>query len=258
MLRSPTANSSMTVSQKTQEKSIDIIPAIDLRNGKCVRLFQGDYKQETIFNENPLEVALKWQSLGAPRIHIVDLDGAAIGEVVNLESIKSIADAVKVPIQLGGGIRTLSTIEKVLKLGIARVILGTVAVENPDLVKEACRKYAESIIVSIDARDGQVATRGWLRGTQLRAVELAKEMVRAGVQRFIYTDITRDGTLSGPNYDTISELIEGVKRPVIAAGGISSISNLRALQQIGAEGAIIGKALYTGDINLEQALEVLQ
>ena len=240
------------------ENSIDIIPAIDLRNGKCVRLYQGDYKQETIFNENPLEVALQWQALGAPRIHIVDLDGAASGDVANIEIIAAIAAAVQVPIQLGGGIRTMDTIEKVLKLGIDRVILGTVAVENPELVKEACRKYAESIIVSIDARDGRVATRGWLQGTQLRAVQLAKEMARSGVKRFIYTDITRDGTLSGPNYETITELIEGVKRPVIAAGGISSISNLKVLKQIGAEGAIIGKALYTGDIDLNKALEVGQ
>jgi phosphoribosylformimino-5-aminoimidazole carboxamide ribotide isomerase len=238
--------------------SIDIIPAIDLRNGKCVRLYQGDYKQETIFNENPLEVALQWQALGAPRIHIVDLDGAASGDVANIEIIATITAAVQVPIQLGGGIRTMATIEKVLKLGIDRVILGTVAVENPELVKEACRKYAESIIVSIDARDGRVATRGWLQGTQLRAVQLAKEMARSGVKRFIYTDITRDGTLSGPNYETITELIEGVKRPVIAAGGISSISNLKVLKQIGAEGAIIGKALYTGDINLKKALEAGQ
>ncbi len=201
-------------------------------------------------------MALQWQALGAPKLHIVDLDGAASGDVVNLEIIENIATAVMVPTQLGGGIRSLNTIEKLLKMGIERVILGTVAVENVELVREACRKYADSIIVSIDARDGQVATRGWLQGTQLRAAQLAKEMVHLGVRRFIYTDIVRDGTLEGPNYGAITELIGAVKRPIIAAGGISSISHLKVLKQIGAEGAIIGKALYTGDINLKEALEI--
>jgi phosphoribosylformimino-5-aminoimidazole carboxamide ribotide isomerase len=223
-----------------------------------VRLFQGDYAQETIFSQNPLEVALQWQALGAPRIHIVDLDGAASGDVVNLDIIESIATAVQVPLQLGGGIRSTATIEKVLKLGIDRVILGTIAVEDPDLVKAACRKYQDYIIVSIDARDGQVATRGWKQGTQLKAVTLAREMVKSGVRRFIYTDISRDGTLVGPNFAAISELIEAVKRPIIAAGGISNLSHLKLLHKIGADGAIIGKALYTGDIDLKLALEEAQ
>jgi phosphoribosylformimino-5-aminoimidazole carboxamide ribotide isomerase len=159
---------------------------------------------------------------------------------------------------LGGGIRSLPTIEKILKLGIDRVILGTIAVEDPDLVKAACRKYQDYIIVSIDARDGQVATRGWKKGTQLKAVTLAKEMVKSGVRRFIYTDISRDGTLVGPNFAAISELIEAVKRPIIAAGGISNLSHLKLLHKIGADGAIIGKALYTGDIDLKLALEEAQ
>jgi phosphoribosylformimino-5-aminoimidazole carboxamide ribotide isomerase len=194
--------------------------------------------------------------LGAPRIHIVDLDGAAAGDVVNLEVIETIANAVLVPTQLGGGIRTLETISSLLKMGVERVILGTIAVENSELVKAACRKYAESIIISIDARDGQVATRGWLQGTQLKAVKLAQDMVHLGVKRFIYTDITRDGTLTGPNYPAIAELVETVNLPVIAAGGVSSIENLQALKKIGVEGAIIGKALYTGDIDLKQALKI--
>ena len=227
-----------------------------MRNGRCVRLYQGDYNRETVFNDNPLEVALQWQALGAPRIHIVDLDGAAAGDVVNLETVERIATAVLVPTQLGGGIRTLETITKLLKMGIERVILGTIAVEKPELVKEVTRKYAESVIVSIDAREGQVATRGWLQGTRLMAVQLAQDMKRMGVRRFIYTDITRDGTLTGPNYDAITELIETVKLPVIAAGGISSIEHLRVLRRIGVEGAIIGQALYTGDINLKQALDI--
>jgi phosphoribosylformimino-5-aminoimidazole carboxamide ribotide isomerase len=223
-----------------------------------VRLFQGDYSQETIFNDNPLEVAMQWQALGAPRIHIVDLDGAASGEVMNLDVIAPIAAAVLVPTQLGGGIRSIETVSRLLNMGIDRVILGTVAVENKELVTEACRKYPESIIVSIDARDGQVATRGWLKGTELNAIKLAQEMACLGVKRFIYTDITRDGTLTGPNYSMIKELIGAVGLPVVAAGGISSIDHLALLKKIGVEGAIIGKALYTGDIDLRRSLEMVQ
>jgi phosphoribosylformimino-5-aminoimidazole carboxamide ribotide isomerase len=239
-----------------RKSDMDIIPAVDLRNGKCVRLYQGDYNRETVFNDNPLDVALKWQSQGAPRIHIVDLDGAAAGEVVNIEIIETIANAVQVPVQLGGGIRTLKTITSVLKLGIERVILGTVAVENPGLVEEACRKYAESLIVSIDARDGQVSTRGWLQESKLTALKLAEDMKKLGVRRLIYTDIERDGTLSGPNYRALAELVNGIDLPVIAAGGISSIEHLENLKKIGVEGAIIGQALYTGNIDLKQALRV--
>lgn len=205
-----------------------------------------------------MEVALYWQAQGAPRIHIVDLDGAASGDVVNWEIIESIATAVQAPLQLGGGIRTLATVERVLKLGVERVVLGTIAVENPELVKAVCRKFSEFIVVSIDAREGRVATHGWKQGSQLKAVSLAKEMIKAGVQRFVYTDISRDGTLEGPNFAALSELVEAIKRPVVAAGGISSISHLKLLHKIGVEGAIIGKALYTGDINLKAALEEAQ
>jgi len=201
---------------------------------------------------------MQWQSLGAPRIHIVDLDGAASGEVTNLEVIENIATAVLVPTQLGGGVRSIEIITKLLNMGIERVILGTVAVENKELVEQSCRKYPDSIIVSIDAREGQVATRGWLKGTKLNAVQLAQEIACLGVRRFIYTDISRDGTLSGPNFAAIKELIDALGLPVIAAGGISNIADLRILKSSGAEGAIIGKALYTGDINLKEALEVSQ
>jgi phosphoribosylformimino-5-aminoimidazole carboxamide ribotide isomerase len=221
-----------------------------------VRLFQGDYAQETVYNDDPLEVAMRWQAAGAQRIHIIDLDGAAAGEVVNFTVIENIANAVLVPTQLGGGIRTLETITRVLKAGVERVILGTVAVEKPDLVKAACSKYADAIIVSIDAREGQVATRGWLQGTSLSATQLAQNMADLGVKRFIYTDISRDGTLSGPNYDGIKVLIETLQMPVIAAGGISSLEHLRELKRLGVEGAIIGKALYTGDIDLRQAVAI--
>jgi phosphoribosylformimino-5-aminoimidazole carboxamide ribotide isomerase len=235
---------------------MEIIPAIDLRNGRCVRLFQGDYRRETVFNEDPLKVALHWQKLGARRIHMVDLDGAAAGRSVNFDIIKAIAGTVKVPTQLGGGIRSLETIEKMLGAGVGRVILGTIAVENPDLVKTACLKYGENLILSIDARDGLVATRGWLKATSIKATDLAKEMAVLGVNRFIYTDIKRDGTLSGPNYAALYELMMEIKRPVIAAGGVSSLDNLKELKKIGVEGAIIGQALYTGNIDLKLALEV--
>jgi phosphoribosylformimino-5-aminoimidazole carboxamide ribotide isomerase len=193
--------------------------------------------------------------MGVPRLHIVDLDGAASGEVRNMGIIREMAKAVLVPIQLGGGIRRLETIEALLKAGIERVILGTAAVEDPGLVREACRRFQESIIVGIDAREGHVATHGWLKDTGLTAVKLAEAMARLGVRRFIYTDISRDGTLTEPNFAAISELIDTVRLPVIASGGIASLNHLRMLKKLGAEGAIVGRAIYTGNINLKQALE---
>lgn len=222
-----------------------------------MRLYQGDYRQETVFSDDPLDVALKWQSMGAPRLHIVDLDGAATGEIGNLEIISNITRAMLIPVQLGGGIRRIETIEELLKTGVDRIILGTAAVEDPQLITEACRRYQESIIVAIDARNGMIATRGWVQETGLSAVELARAMARKGVQRFIYTDIERDGTLTEPNFTAISGFIDELGLPVIAAGGISSINHLTVLQKIGVEGAIIGKALYTGDIDLKEALETL-
>jgi len=195
--------------------------------------------------------------MGAPKLHIVDLDGAATGELRNLKIVKEIASAALIPTQLGGGIRQLETIEELLKADIERVILSTAAVENPKLIKDACHKFRESIIVSIDAREGHIATHGWRQETELTAIEVAKSMVRLGVKRFIYTDITRDGTLTEPNFAAITELIDAIGLPVIAAGGISSINHLSVLKKLGAEGAIVGKALYTGDINLKQALAAL-
>jgi phosphoribosylformimino-5-aminoimidazole carboxamide ribotide isomerase len=207
-----------------------------------------------VFSDDPLDVALKWQSIGAPRLHIVDLDGARDGELVNLEIINKIAGALLIPVQLGGGVRNIETIEKLLKLGIERVILGTAAVETPSLVAEACRRFRDSIIVGIDALDGNVATRGWLHYTGRTAADLALAMTEYGARRFIYTDISRDGTLTEPNFSAISAIIEAVNLPVIAAGGISSLHHLKMLNKLGAEGAIIGRAIYTGDIDLKQAL----
>ena len=220
-------------------------------------MYQGDYKQEMVFSDDPVETALRWQSLGAPRLHIVDLDGAAEGELCNLDIIKQIASAVLIPTQLGGGIRQLETVEQVLKAGIERVILGTAAVEDHKLVEEACRNFSDSIIVGVDAWEGYVAIRGWRQQTELKAAELIKSMVQLGVKRFIYTDVSRDGTLTEPNFTAIFELVNTIRQPMIAAGGISSLNHLRMSKQLGVEGAIVGKALYTGDINLKQALATI-
>ena len=195
--------------------------------------------------------------MGIPRLHVVDLDGAVQGEPGNMEIIRILAKAILVPVQLGGGIRNIETIERLLKAGIDRVILGTSSVEDPNLVKEACRRWSQSIIVSIDTRDGWVTTRGWQQETRLRGVDLAKSMAELGVRRFIHTDTGRGSTLTEPNFSAISELIEKTRLPVIASGGVSSLMHLKMLKQLGAEGAIVGKALYTGAINLKQALDVV-
>jgi phosphoribosylformimino-5-aminoimidazole carboxamide ribotide isomerase len=208
-----------------------------------------------VFSDDPLDVALRWQAMGAPRLHIVDLDGAASGEIMNLEIIRNITAALLIPVQLGGGIRQIETVEGLLKAGIDRVILGTAAVESPNLISEACRRYRESIIVGIDARNGMVATRGWVNNTGITAVDFAKSMIGIGVQRLIYTDIERDGTLTEPNFNAIGEMVGSTGVPVIAAGGVSSLEHLKTLKKIGVEGAIIGKALYTGDINYKQSLD---
>ena len=233
---------------------MEVIPAVDLRNGKCVRLYQGDYARETVFSDDPAAMALRWQSDGAKRLHLVDLDGAAEGEPRNLDAIEKILAAVEVPVQVGGGIRSLETIAQLLDLGVGRAILGTAAIEDPSLVEEACQRYGEQIIVGIDARNGMVATRGWLQQSSIAAGGLANRMVELGARRFIYTDISRDGTLTGPNFEAIAELCSQVEVPVIAAGGISSIANLTRLAELGAEGAIVGRAIYTGDLIFKEAV----
>ena len=193
--------------------------------------------------------------MGAPRLHIIDLDGAATGELGNLDIIRDIARAVLIPVQLGGGIRELETIEILLKIGIDRVIMGTAAVENVNLVTEACRRFRESIVIGIDARDGYVATHGWLKDTDETAVMVARYMAQMGVRRFVFTDINRDGTLTEPNFSAITEMLETIRLPVIAAGGISSLNHLKMLSKLGVEGAVVGKALYTGNVDLKQALD---
>lgn len=228
-----------------------------MKQGKCVRLYQGNYAQETVFSDDPVEVALKWQSLGAPRLHLVDLDGAAKGELGNWDIISQIASVLLIPTQLGGGVRNLNTIEQLLKAGVERVILGTAAVEDPNLVKEACRRFRESIIVSVDTSEGDIVIHGWRQKTGLKATEFIKSMVELEVRRFIYTDISRDGTLTEPNFSAIFELVDTFRLPIIAAGGISSLTHIKILNRLGVEGIIIGKALYTGAINLKQALTTI-
>ena len=239
----------------TVNKKMEIIPAIDLKGGKCVRLYQGDYNQETVFSEDPVDVARHWQSLGAKRIHIVDLDGAAKGKICHFPVISSIVGAVKIPVQVGGGIRTAKSIEKLLDAGVDRVILGTAAIENEDVLREGCKRFGNRIIAGVDARNGYVATRGWVESSKVTAIELIERMKSIGVGRFVYTDISRDGTLTEPNFSAIEELIAKVDAKVIVAGGITSIEHLRKLAALGVEGAIVGRALYTGHIDLKKALE---
>jgi phosphoribosylformimino-5-aminoimidazole carboxamide ribotide isomerase len=233
---------------------MEIIPAIDIRGGRCVRLYQGDYNQETVFDEDPVTAALTWYSQGARWLHIVDLDGAVAGEPKNMEVVGQIAKETGLSIELGGGIRQEEVAEKLLRQGVSRLILGTAAIENRELVKQLCQRFGEAIAVSLDARDGKIAIRGWQKNTVVEVLRLSRQMVDVGVKRFIYTDIKRDGTLTEPNFDMIKKLIAETNVPVIVAGGISRLEHLRRIKDLGAEGAIIGKALYTGAIDLGEAI----
>jgi phosphoribosylformimino-5-aminoimidazole carboxamide ribotide isomerase len=239
---------------------MDVIPAIDLLEGRCVRLYQGDYAQSQVFNDNPVEVAQEWVEQGAPRLHLVDLDGAKAGHPVNGQAIAAIVRAVHVPVQVGGGLRDRASVAELLDLGVHQVILGTVAVEQPNLVSQLCQEFPGKIVVGIDARNGKVATRGWLETSEVEAIALAQQMAAVGVAAIIYTDIYRDGTLQGPNQVALRELAEAIPVPVIASGGISSITDLLgllALEAVGVTGAIVGRALYTGDISLKEAVRAV-
>ena len=231
-----------------------ILPAIDIKDGRCVRLFQGDYNQVTTYDEDPSTIAYRWQRSGANWLHIVDLDGAAVGHPVNVESIKSIRASTTVLIQLGGGIRTLADIGQMLDLGIDRVVLGTVALTDRALLIEALALWGERIVVGLDARNGSIAVSGWRETSQVRATSLASELCASGVKRFIYTDIARDGALKGPNIEDLKEIQQIISCSLIASGGVSSIDDLRSLEELGIEGTIVGKALYTGDIDLATAI----
>lgn len=236
-----------------------LFPAIDIRGGKCVRLLKGRFDQETVFADRPADMAIKWQAQGGKYLHLVDLDGALQGRPVNLEAIRDIIANVNVPIQLGGGIRNIESIEAWLEAGVSRVILGSIAVKNPDLVKEACYKFGERIVVGIDAKDGEVAVEGWGISGGVKATELAKRMADVGVARIIYTDISRDGTLSGVNVESTVELARAAGIPVIASGGVAGMDDVyKVAAATEIEGMIIGKALYTGKIELAEALRVAE
>ena len=236
----------------TEGKILYILPAIDLRGGKCVNLVQGIASQETIFSDAPVEMALRWQAEGAEYLHLVDLDGAFQAESANLHIVSEIVAALDIPVQLGGGIRSIEQLRSVLALGVDRAILGTIALKQPSFVKQACAEYGARIAVGIDARDGRVATDGWLEVSQKSAVEFAVEL--SEVQTLIYTDIKSDGMLKGPNVDATADMIDAVSADVIASGGVTSLTDIEALKQIGASGAIIGRALYTGDLALSDAI----
>lgn len=233
-----------------------IYPAIDIIDGACVRLVQGDYSQKTKFAEDPCEVALRWQREGGEFVHIVDLDGAKSGEMPNLELICRIASTLDVPIEVGGGIRTMEAAERYLENGVERVIIGTSALSNPDFVKKAVEKYGDRIAVGIDAKDGMVAVNGWEEVSSVSALDLAKKMEELGVAYIIYTDIATDGMLKGPNKEAMAEMVQAVpKVNIIASGGVTTIEDVEALIETGVEGAIIGKALYTDKIDLAEAVE---
>ena len=235
-----------------------IIPAIDLRRGCCVRLWQGDPNQETIYSEDPVEAALHWEKLGAKFLHVVDLDGAFSGKTANGGAVDRIASELTIPFQLGGGMRSQEAVEEALKLGATKVIVGTMAVENPDLLQELVSDHRERIVAGIDARHGKVAVSGWSRDTVVDAKELVRHLESIGVQEVVYTDINRDGTLQGPNLEAIKILSNSTNISIIASGGISRLEDIRELKKIEDEcrikGVIIGKALYTGRITLPEAL----
>lgn len=239
---------------------MDVIPAIDLLGGQCVRLYQGDYEQAQVFNHDPVAAAQQWVAQGAPRLHLVDLDGAKAGTPVNLSVIETIAQAINVPVQVGGGLRTRDSVAALLARGVQQVILGTIAVEQPDLVATLCEDFPGQIIVGIDARQGRVATRGWLETSEVLALDLAQRMEQLGVAAVIYTDIHRDGTLQGPNLEALRALATGVKLPIIASGGVSSVTDLLSLLSLepeGVTGAIVGRALYTGEVDLQEAVRAV-
>lgn len=236
-----------------------IFPAIDIRDGKCVRLFKGDFNQETVFSDKPEEMAEKWQAEGAEFLHLVDLDGALAGKSQNLATVKKIIAAVNIPVELGGGIRTMENIDEVLALGVKRVILGSVAVKNPELVKEACAKYGERIVVGIDAKDGIVAVDGWGVSGNVDVIPLAKEMAKAGVKTIIYTDISRDGTLAGVNVEATAKLARESGINIVASGGVKSTADIKALlpyEKDGIEGVIVGKSIYMKTLDLAEAIEI--
>lgn len=232
-----------------------IYPAIDIKDGKCVRLLRGSFDDVTVYGDDPAEMAKRWESEGGEYIHVVDLDGAVKGHGVNAEAIRRICESVSVPVQTGGGIRTMEDIEAKLSCGISRVIIGTKAVSDPEFIKNAVAKYGDKIAVGIDAKDGKVAIEGWEKTTEFGAVEFAKKMEELGVKTIIYTDIATDGTLAGPNVEAMKEMASNIDVDVIASGGIGNMDHIMSLAGTGVEGVIVGRALYTGGVELAAAVE---
>ncbi len=231
-----------------------IIPAIDIQDGRCVRLYQGDFASSTVYAADPAAVAHEWQAQGATLLHLVDLDGAKAGRMVNIAAIKEIAAILTIPFQLGGGIRTIADVDAAFKLGATRVVLGTVAITDREMVVAACHRYPGCIVVALDAKDGRVTLHGWQETSEYDALTLARKLVEIGVSRLMYTDIARDGALSGPNLLATAALVEAGDVPIIASGGVASLADLAALRDIGVEGIIVGKALYERRFTLQEAI----
>ena len=236
-----------------------VIPAIDLKNGQCVRLLQGKEDAVTIYSNDPASTARRWEECGAKLLHVVDLDGAFTGSQKNLDAIIKIRESVSIDIEVGGGIRDIKKIDGLISIGINRIILGTAVIEKPSLLKDACGKYPGRILAGIDAKDGKVAVKGWVEVTGADAKDLAREMEKAGAAGIIYTDISRDGMLAGPNIPAMKEMVETVSIPVIASGGVSSIKDIIALKEIkDLWGVITGKAIYSGAVDLKEAIRIAQ
>ena len=238
---------------------MEIIPAVDIRNGRCVQLYQGDYDRETIFSEDPEEVAKKWVDLGANRLHIVDLDGAREGEPVNIEIISKMISSTLVPVQIGGGVRSLEVAERLINIGADRVMIGTVAVKQPELVEQICSVISpESVVISVDTRNGYLASDGWTNTSNLTTSNLVSRLSQLGAVRFMHTDIDRDGTLTGPNFSAIKTMLASKAKKLLVAGGISTIEHLVQLSQLDVEGAILGTSIYTGRIDFHKAISVIR
>ena len=237
---------------------MEVIPAIDIRGGKAVRLFQGDYGRETVYDDSPVDAARRWLDIGATRLHVVDLDGARTGEQVNISLVERIAALSQAPVQLGGGIRTVQSAQRAVDIGVERVIAGTAALEDVEFVRGLVGWIgADRVIVGVDARDGFVAVRGWVDRSATPAADLVERVEAAGVPRVVYTDIARDGTLTEPNFDQLGDLMRASSVKMLAAGGISRIKHLRRLADMGVEGAVVGTAAYTGDIDMKGAIAEL-
>ena len=235
---------------------MEVIPSIDLKDGRCVRLYQGDFSRETVYSEDPVSVALGWQKQGAGRLHLVDLDGAAQGSSGNKDTVRRILEVLTIPVQVGGGVRDFETAEMLFAQGAERVVIGTAAVETPELVEALVQRFGnQSVVVALDARAGMVSTRGWTEDTTVEVLALARTMAHFGASRLLYTDISRDGTLTHPNYEANAQLVKASDMAVLASGGVASLEHIERLGNTGVEGVILGRALYTGAVRLAEAIE---